>query len=554
MSGEWAQIARQLKHAVAAFDHPATQQLGDELIALIRRDGPPAEEGDATSLLKCLRGKRDFELLRRCADALMQVGLRTPEIRKLYAQALLDQGSVSGALPFLEALLQDTGGQPETAGEHTEAQGLLGRAWKQIYVDTNNPHSVEAHKALNNAIGAYHSVYKSDPAEHGWHGINAAALLHRAAVDEVSIHGVADPDWRAIALAQEILGLMDIKWLNNRASMWDCGTAMEAAAALGRQVEARQWLNRYVREPGCDAFELASTLRQMTDVWRLDAATEPGASLLPILQAEQLKRQGGQLQLSPRQLSAGKLAGIKPENLEKILGKVRYVSYKFMLRAIERARSVARIEHDPGQGFGTGFVVRGGDLHSSLGDELLLLTNSHVVSEDTTAGGALHPDEATISFQLLREEGRADEDYTVDALLWSSPPGVLDASLLRLKRMPEGLIPFPIAPRLPLADGDQRVYVVGHPRGGSLSFSIQDNQLLDHEAPRIHYRAPTEGGSSGSPVFNAQWKLIGLHHAGGRNLRKLNGKGGVYEANEGLWIQSIIEAIKNNPQKIAGQT
>ncbi|WP_425336071.1 trypsin-like peptidase domain-containing protein [Sinorhizobium numidicum] len=70
---------------------------------------------------------------------------------------------------------------------------------------------------------------------------------------------------------------------------------------------------------------------------------------------------------------------------------------------------------------------------------------------------------------------------------------------------------------LPVADEDQRVYVIGRPLGGELSFSLQDNQLLDHEGSTsgkptisgrvlLHYRAPTEPGSSGSQYF----RLIGM--------------------------------------------
>jgi len=33
-------------------------------------------------------------------------------------------------------------------------------------------------------------------------------------------------------------------------------------------------------------------------------------------------------------------------------------------------------------------------------------------------------------------------------------------------------------------------------------------------------------------------------------MLKLNKKGGTYAANEGLWIQSIIEKMKEDPQKI----
>ena len=76
---------------------------------------------------------------------------------------------------------------------------------------------------------------------------------------------------------------------------------------------------------------------------------------------------------------------------------------------------------------------------------------------------------------------------------------------------------------------------------------IQDNVLLDHETPHLHCRAPTEGGSSGSPAFNSQWKLIGFHHTGSKEMSCLHDKGGTKAASEGIWIQSIIESMQANP-------
>jgi V8-like Glu-specific endopeptidase len=92
-------------------------------------------------------------------------------------------------------------------------------------------------------------------------------------------------------------------------------------------------------------------------------------------------------------------------------------------------------------------------------------------------------------------------------------------------------------------DGKQRVYVIGHPEGRELSFSIDDNLLLDQDERVIHYRAPTEHGSSGSPVFNRDWEVIGLHHSGRSDMPRLHGEAGSYPANEGIWIQAIRRAI-----------
>ena len=62
---------------------------------------------------------------------------------------------------------------------------------------------------------------------------------------------------------------------------------------------------------------------------------------------------------------------------------------------------------------------------------------------------------------------------------------------------------------------------------------------------RVHYRATTEGGSSGSPVFNATlWEVIALHHMGGKTgMARLNGDAGTYAANEGISLLSIVGAM-----------
>jgi V8-like Glu-specific endopeptidase len=120
---------------------------------------------------------------------------------------------------------------------------------------------------------------------------------------------------------------------------------------------------------------------------------------------------------------------------------------------------------------------------------------------------------------------------------------------------------LPVAAALPVVQESPKtkVYVIGYPGGHDLAFSFQDNELLDHEGPpagvpqvsdlcRVHYRAPTEPGSSGSPVFDASlWEVIALHHKGSKDgLPRLNGKPGVYAANEGISMQSIKDAIRND--------
>ena len=142
---------------------------------------------------------------------------------------------------------------------------------------------------------------------------------------------------------------------------------------------------------------------------------------------------------------------------------------------------------------------------------------------------------------------------TVKEVLWCSKRQSHDATLLQPEGLPEDVPALDLGSALPaLSDDDpQSIYVIGHPGGRGLAYSIQENRLEDYETlgdgPQpscVHYMSPTEGGSSGSPAFDSVWQVIALHHAGGTHMSKLNGKGGTYPANEGIWIQSICRAAR----------
>ena len=53
----------------------------------------------------------------------------------------------------------------------------------------------------------------------------------------------------------------------------------------------------------------------------------------------------------------------------------------------------------------------------------------------------------------------------------------------------------------------------------------------------VQYSTDTEPGSSGSPVFNQDWEIVGLHHRGG-GLAGPDGK--KYFTNEGILIGSVV--------------
>ena len=258
---------------------------------------------------------------------------------------------------------------------------------------------------------------------------------------------------------------------------------------------------KYLSAKDVDAFAVAGTLRQFTEIWGL-RVDGPGGELIPVLRAALLLHNHGRLDLTPAQVH--RMHGAKANAFERILGDGGLETYRWMCQGIERARAIAKIRQSDGRGVGTGFLVRGRELYAALGDEILLLTNAHVLSDDAAHRAAVSPDDAQISFEALAEPGGTARWHRITEVVWNSGPEALDASLVRLDLPPKDVEPCPIANNLPRPDENQRVYVIGHPLGGELSFSLQDNRLIDHEGP------PNGQPSRIGPLSSA---LSGAHSA-----------------------------------------
>ncbi len=522
-----------------------------ELIEHARTTGQAPDPAATREMLELLRGSRQFEALSVLADALIRMGREELIVSRLYAQGLIDQGLLLAAREMLGGVIRRATDDPT---ELSEARGLMGRVSKQIYIDARGRPSDLARRALRQAIAYYREVYDENPHKHLWHGVNLLSLMQRAHADGITIRGLPDPRVLANAIIEAVRNPQ-----GRTVEAWDCASAAEACIALGEWDRATHWLERYIQHQSIDRFALASTLRQLTEIWRFTADTLEAGQFVVALRGALLRSREGRLELTPGQLQHTAAALDNPgPRLERVLGTVGPQTLTWLRTGMERAQAVALIRGPGGLGIGTGFLLRGGDLHPALGNEPVVVTNAHVVSEFRDDGGVA-PDQAMITFEAQTGSAGTRAHYRVGKLLWSSPRQHLDTSLLRLVPPVDGVVPCPIARNLPNLNEKQRVYIIGHPKGGELSFSLQDNELLDHEGPPvgtpsqperclIHYRAPTEPGSSGSPVFNEapDWQVIGLHHAGGEYVRKLNGQSGTYAANEAVWIQSIAHAMASS--------
>jgi hypothetical protein len=524
----------ELKQALDEFNGTIVAAKCQVLLTHLRRADLALAERDAVRILRHLQRNNLFEYLGAIADALLVNGLQTPSVRSFYALSLLERGLIKAPLAILEDLTTDD------PTERAEIGKLLGLTYTRIYLDGENTTHPRINDALRHAVECYLKVYNGDPKRYLLHGTSAAAILMRAERDGTTISGFSAPNEIAQAVLYE---LRDRQEFNESVTAYDNAAAVEACLALGRNDEAVTWAERLIDHEAADASTLRDLYRHLQYVWQLKPEEEPGKSVVPLL-SQKIEVLQNAWQSAPARPQQAEPRREHETELKQLFGADPFYSLSWYKRGLEVANGVARIERLDGRGVGTGFVVAGKDLQPELGDELLFLTSAHVLTDEKTREHlpfvGLNPEEAKINFTTTGQPS-----YRVKEILWSSFTDQMDATLIRLDNPVSGIQPYRIAKQLPQLTGREHVYMIGHPMGGDVKFSLQDNYLLDRDETRLHYSTPSEPGSGGSPIFNDNWELLGIHHGGSDSLPRMNGHPGTYAANEGVSIFAIIDALKS---------
>jgi len=242
--------------------------------------------------------------------------------------------------------------------------------------------------------------------------------------------------------------------------------------------------------------------------------------------------------------------------LERLMGRNDLVDVGFLEAGHLASRSVGRVTvsgHDAH--YGTGFMV----------SPRLLMTNNHVLRDAAEAarghvefnfqagidGRALAP----VAFALDPSSFFAtalDLDFTVVAAEARNPDGWELASFGALPLLEqEGKVLI-----------GELVNIIQHPNGEPKQLALRENRVVDLLDVFLHYETDTAPGSSGSPVFNDQWEVVGLHHSGvpktddeGRFLA-LDGSMWTpdmgehrlaWKANEGVRISRVLRRLREEP-------
>lgn len=501
---------RALTEALNSFNWSHASDIVTRLVTRMRAEPDNLPVGSANRMLRRLRRKRQFSSIELLAEQVIAEDRASGEVRRHYAQALIDENHLPRAEQELVTVLNEP---TATLRDVTEANGLLGRVYKQRYVSAAAIGIQPDPTDLLRALDFYWKRYCADRQKNYWPGINVVALLMRAARDHIATPAYEQPD----VLAGEILSSLAASEEEAELNAWQLATALEAHIALGELEKAELRALEYASSFDADAFEVFSTLRQLNEVWQLTTTQEKTAErLLPILDAALLRRQGGEILLTPQE--AGR-------QLEENYGSDRFNTVQWYQDGLERCRSIARIVTLGGTAVGTGWLVQSQDFFPAQPQRTLLLTNAHVISEPQWRN-ALYPGDAVAEFQISKAR------LKVLGQVWSSTD--LDATFVELEgNVPEAEPLTVYTRKLRMTTPASRVYIIGHPKGGELMFSLQDSLMAGSTDEYVHYRTPTKEGSSGSPVFESMaWRVVALHHAAVDSI----------SANEGIPIVRIQAA------------
>jgi V8-like Glu-specific endopeptidase len=578
----------------------ATREMSG-LLNIVARARTIGKEGhqELEKLAGQLRNMRAFDDLYILTSAMNANGIASKKIRRFEIQALIELKVYETALDLVRPLIAEGIASPDGR----EAYGHLGRIYKQMYIDALGPAGPgeEAEKEvvdravlqlyLERAFGAYmHVWHNMKTPETAWHGINAVAVANLAERE-----GFTEKDPATTQLARDVLAMVTGP---EATDIWSKGTRGEAYVALGDFAKAAEAYNDFAAQPGIDPFTLAASLRQLEELWGITGAEpirgQPMRLLKAALIAKLAERHAGdnatpghlavdirmttqEAKLIRDEVVGGAAAGstgASKQALQKAFSDNFPFGVKQLRLGMQRADSVCRIHgmcRGEWEAFASGFAIKGSLLCEAWGDKPVIVTNNHVISS--------RPSAESKRFDLCKAvfvapEDDSEQEVMFERVLWESDIEAHDITVLRVKGdLPASvtplidLLPTALGPRAVDDNGIGRCYVIGFPGAKELAFSFADNILLDHDCPdgcevevdgsgcrhchgvtsapvHIHYKTPTVGGSSGSPVFDGDhFSLLGVHHAGAADMHRLNGRPGIYAANEGIWIDSIRQAI-----------
>ena len=270
-----------------------------------------------------------------------------------------------------------------------------------------------------------------------------------------------------------------ITWHHNPTILWQ--SAIEAAIAHGRVAE-------------------------LVDKAAAVAPRDPG--LIAAKAGRMVRARGGDMDWQ---------APSDASTLEKIIGEEsQLLPIAFLKVGAQRARAVCRIRRSDNV-VGTGFLI----------NDDLLVTNHHVLPDAETASAAIAEFNYEGSYDGLEVE--KDPRELDPHTFWTSVGD--DLAVVRVNGAPGKVYGAITVGDATVAVG-ARIAIIQHAGGQAKQVAMGHNAVVFSSTKCVQYLTDTLGGSSGSPVFDREWRLVAVHHAGGW-LHEAGSKGRYYR-NEGI--------------------
>ncbi len=219
---------------------------------------------------------------------------------------------------------------------------------------------------------------------------------------------------------------------------------------------------------------------------------------------------------------------------ERVIGENTLRDVRLLELALTAAKAVVRIGTP--NSAGSGFVAGAG----------LVMTNHHVIRTAEIAQQC----QFTFNYQLGMDGLEAPS-----RMVLPKPNGLfftdrtLDVTVVELAEMPPDVAPLALARQR--VQRDERVNIIQHPGGHYKKISLQNNFVAFANSEVVQYLTSTEPGSSGSPVFNNDFVVVGIHHSGGHMLEP--GTANVYLRNEGSSMVAVLDHLRDNAPEIYGR-
>lgn len=222
----------------------------------------------------------------------------------------------------------------------------------------------------------------------------------------------------------------------------------------------------------------------------------------------------------------------QPEDVqEKVIGENTLRDILMLELALEASKAVVRIR--TASGLGSGFLA-GSDL---------IMTNHHVIGSQQAALESL----ITFNYQLDRQRQPTPVRTTrtlPEGLFYTNQD--LDFTVVEIEEVPDGIEPLTLTRQR--AQRYERVNIIQHPGGHYKKVSMQNNFVAFANTRDFQYLTSTEPGSSGSPVFNNDFLVVGIHHSGGDLLEPDTNRR--YLRNAGSSMLAVLDDIRTHATEI----